>query len=203
MIGSDQPGDGGYDAFNGVIFPLYRAYFYVVGGAFAVSAVFTLDQETFGLLKPDALSNQLAKWISRKFTPETMIESIWGSVLAAPSPFWVAYNKLGFFIIGPLLSGSFSAFSDKYLPRDRSSRNSLANQLWRLGLMLVFSLVFGLFLTVVVAGWPFFLWLILFVLPTQTFLMDPHAALKWKVWKETLIAALIAFGSALAAILSS
>jgi hypothetical protein len=60
MIGSDQPGDGGYDAFNGVIFPLYRAYFYVVGGALAVSAVFTLDQETFGLLKPDALSNQLA-----------------------------------------------------------------------------------------------------------------------------------------------
>jgi len=72
----------------------------------------------------------------------------------------VAYNKLGFFIIGPLLSGSFSAFSDKYLPRDRSSRNSLAHQLLRLGLMLVFSLVFGLFLTVIVGGWPFFLWLI-------------------------------------------
>ena len=124
-------------------------------------------------------------------------------MLAAPSPFWVAYNKLGFFIIGPLLSGSFRAFSDKYLPRSRSLRQSLAGQLWRLGLMLVFSLVFGLFLTVVVGGWPFFLWLILFVLPTQTFLMDPHAALKWKIWKETLIATFIAFGSALAAILTS
>jgi hypothetical protein len=132
-----------------------------------------------------------------------MIESIWGSVLAAPSPFWVAYNKLGFFIIGPLLSGSFSAFSDKYLPHNRSSGQRLASQLSRLGLMLVFSLVFGLFLTVVVGGWPFFLWLILFVLPSQTFLMDPHAALKWKIWKETLIATLVAFGSALAAILSS
>jgi hypothetical protein len=203
MIGFNQPGDGGYDAFNSVIFPLYRAYFYVVGAAFAVSAIFTLDAETFGLLKPDALSNQFAKWISRKFTPETMIESIWGSVLAAPSPFWVAYNKLGFFIIGPLLSGSFSAFSDRYLPLSRFSRQSLTGQLWRLGLMLVFSLVFGLFLTVVVGGWPFFLWLMLFVLPSQTILMDPHAALKWKIWKQTLVATLVAFGSALAAILSS
>jgi len=122
--------------------------------------------------------------------------------VAAPSPFWVAYNKLGFFIIGPLLSGSFSAFSDKYLPRDRSSRNSLAHQLLRLGLMLVFSLVFGLFLTVIVGGWPFFLWLILFVLPMQALVMNPYAGLIWKIWKETLIAALIAFGSVLAAVLS-
>ena len=165
MFGSDRPGEGGSDAFDSVIFPLFRAYFYVAGAVFAVSAVFALDAVTFGLLNPNALGNNLAKCIIRKFTRESMIESLWGSVLVAPTPFWVAYNKLGFFIIGPLLSGSFSAFSDKYLPRDRV-RQSLTGQLWRLGLMLVFSLVFGLFLTVVVGGWPFFLWLILFVLPS-------------------------------------
>jgi len=60
----------------------------------------------------------------------------------------------------------------------------------------------GLFLTVIVGGWPFFLWLILFVLPMQALVMNPYAGLIWKIWKETLIAALIAFGSVLAAVLS-
>jgi len=36
----------------------------------------------------------------------------------------------------------------------------------------------------------------------QALVMNPYAGLIWKIWKETLIAALIAFGSVLAAVLS-
>jgi hypothetical protein len=199
MFGSDRTPDGS-DAFDSVLFPLFRAYFYVVGAAFAVSAVFTLDAELrFHALNPNAPGKKFAEFIIGTFTPESMIENLWGWALGP----WEAYNKLGFFIIGPLLSGCFRGFSDKYLPSDRAWRQSLTGQLWRLGLMLIFSVVFGLFLTVVVGGWPFFLWLILVVLPGHTFPMDPTAALKWKIWKETLTAMFIAIGSALAAILSS
>ena len=109
-----------------MFFPLFRIYFYVAGASLAVSAVFALDAETLGNLNPHSLANTIARWLSSHITPKKMIEWMWGPLLDTSTSFWIEYNKLGFFVLGPTISGSFKGFSNKYLPKDASWRRSLS-----------------------------------------------------------------------------
>jgi hypothetical protein len=202
MLRADQAGNRDPDLFDDVFISVFRIYFYVAGASVAVSAVFALA-EPLGMLDAHSLANRIAGWLSSHITPVKTIEWMWRAMLDTSNSFWIEYNKLGFYLLGPSISGSFKGFSNKHLPRDESWRKSLSGQVSRLVLIIIYSALFGLLFTIVIWSWPFYLWVILRYLPMQIHFMDPESGVKMEIWKDTVKATIVVIVSVVVAVLSS
>jgi hypothetical protein len=169
---------------------LLRFYFAIAGVALGLYAVdgFSDFGRTNSLLHYLAFA---ANWFCARLTPDKLIEFVWGWRLDTSTHFWNAYHKIGFYVFAPLIRGSFELWADRILPADPAWRGSIRGQSCRVFLLLGYALLFGLFLTVVVGAWPFFLCVVLLYLPMHTYPFDPHRAAKRAIYTDTAKAALL------------
>jgi hypothetical protein len=185
-----------------VLFQAFRLYLGIAGVALGIYAV---DAAWFGnSIRPDTLASYVAKaaqWFCTRLTPDKAIEWIWGWRLDNSPGFWTAYNKTGFYLFTPLITGSFQVWADRLLPANPAWRKSVQGQIARTILVIAYALLFGLFLTVVIEAWPFFLFVVLAYLPSQMFPFDPEYTAKLTIYRDTVKATLIVLISAVVAVL--
>src|SRR5689334_12486124 len=100
-----------------VLVQAFRLYLGIIGVALGIYAV---DAVWLGSpIRPGTIVFYIvdaARLLCTRFTPDKAIDWIWGWRLDNSPGFWTAYNKTGFYVFTPLITGSFQVWADRLLP---------------------------------------------------------------------------------------